>query len=75
VLLAAASFSGNSDSAYAGTAHHPVDVVFRDGLQDDAAELILQDFDFGTGFNPMLAAKFGRDHMLAFGGKRMWLKV
>ena len=39
------------------TAHDPVDVVLRDGLQDDAAELVLQDFDLGASLNPMLAAK------------------
>src|SRR5580704_1020312 len=55
--------------AFGQTAHYSVDIVFRDGLQDDAPELILQDFDSGAGLNPMLAAKLGRNYKLALGGK------
>src|ERR1700689_1828486 len=49
--------------------HDAIDVIFGDGLQDDAAELVLKDPDLGAGFNLVLAAKLGRNDKLALGGK------
>jgi len=51
------------------TAHYPVDVVLDDGLQDNAAKLVLQSLDRGPGLNPMLAAKLGRNYKLPLGRK------
>src|SRR5271157_3866599 len=51
------------------TAHHAVNVISGDGLQDNAAKLVFQKLDLGASFNPVLAPEPGRHHKLALGRK------
>ena len=51
----------------AEAAHDAVYIFLGDGLQDDAAELVLQKFDLRACFNPVLAAQFGGNYKLALG--------
>src|SRR5208282_2794897 len=50
--------------------HDAINVLFGDGLQDDAAELVLQKLNPGAGFDLMLAAKRSWNHKLALGCER-----
>src|SRR5271157_933740 len=51
------------------TAHHAVNVIRSDGLEDNAAKLVFQKLDLGASFNPVLAPEPGRHHKLALGCK------
>src|SRR5271157_417911 len=47
------------------TAHHAVNIISGDGLEDNAAKLIFQKPDLGASFNPVLAPQPGWHHKLA----------
>jgi hypothetical protein len=49
--------------------HKPVNVLVRDGLQNDAAKLVFEELDSGTCLNAMLTAELRWDDKLAFRGK------
>jgi hypothetical protein len=50
-------------------AHDTVDVVLRDGLQNDPAKVILRNVNLRARLNPVFTAKLCRDHKLALRGE------
>src|SRR5208283_1344544 len=52
------------------TAHHAVNVIAGDGLENNAAKLVFQKLDPGARFNPVFAPEPGWYHKLALGCKR-----
>src|SRR5271157_850996 len=52
------------------TAHHAVNVIPGDRLEDNAAKLVFQELDSRASFNPVFAPEPGRHHKLPLRGKR-----